>query len=369
MKIGIPKEIKTNENRVSMTPYGVETLVKKGHQVFVQKRAGVNSGFEDDQYQQSGATLVDKAQTVFNSSEMIVKVKEPQPSEIKMVKPEQLVFTYFHFAASKELTKGFLETGAIGIAYETVELEDGRLPLLIPMSEVAGRMATQEGSRFLERANGGRGILLGGVPGVQPAVVTILGGGIVGHNAAFIAAGMGAKVYILDIDLDRLRYLDEIMPKNVITLYSNQYNIRELLPQTDLLIGAILIVGAKAPHLVTRKMLSLMKKRSVIVDVAVDQGGCIETTKPTTHENPTYLVDNIIHYGVANMPAAVPFTSTIALTNATLPYIETIANNGFEKALVESREIRTGVNVYKKLVTHKNVALAFGLKYTPVERL
>jgi len=369
MKIGIPTEIKTNENRVSMTPHGVETLVRSGHQVFVQKGAGINSGFEDDEYSKSGAVLVDTAQAVFQSSDMIVKVKEPQPVELKMIRPGQLVFTYFHFAASEELTRGFIETGAIGIAYETVELEDGRLPLLIPMSEVAGRMATQDGSRFLERSNGGRGILLGGVPGVQPAVVTILGGGIVGHNAAYIAAGMGAKVYILDIDLDQLRYLDAIMPKNVITLYSNQYNIRELLPQTDLLIGAILIVGAKAPRLVTRKMLSLMKKRSVIVDVAVDQGGCIETTKPTTHENPTFLVDDVIHYGVANMPAAVPFTSTIALTNATLPYVEMIANNGFEKALVDSKEIRTGVNVYKKLVTHKNVALAFGLKYTPIERI
>jgi alanine dehydrogenase len=369
MKIGVPTEIKTNENRVSMTPHGVETLVKKGHQVLVQRGAGVNSGFEDSQYEENGATMVDGAETVFQSCDMIVKVKEPQPSELKMIKPDQLVFTYFHFAASEELTKGFIETGAIGIAYETVELEDGRLPLLIPMSEVAGRMATQEGSRFLERANGGRGILLGGVPGVHPAVVTILGGGIVGYNAALIAAGMGAKVYILDVDMDRLRYLEDIMPKNVITLYSNPFNIRELLPQTDLLIGAILIVGAKAPRLVTREMLSMMKKRSVIVDVAVDQGGCIETTKPTTHENPTFLVDDVVHYGVANMPAAVPFTSTIALTNATLPYIEMIVNQGFEKALVDSREIRTGVNVYKKLVTHKNVALAFGLKYTPVERI
>ena len=260
MKIGIPTEIKTNENRVSMTPYGVEALVKKEHRVFVQKGAGISSGFEDEEYRKSGAVLVDTAQAVFQSAEMIVKVKEPQPVEMKMIRPGQLVFTYFHFAASEELTRGFIETGAIGIAYETVELEDGRLPLLIPMSEVAGRMATQEGSRFLERSNGGRGILLGGVPGVHPAVVTILGGGIVGQNAAFIAAGMGAKVYILDINLDQLRYLDEIMPKNVITLYSNQYNIRELLPQTDLLIGAILIVGAKAPRLVTRPMLSLMKK-------------------------------------------------------------------------------------------------------------
>jgi alanine dehydrogenase len=334
MKIGVPKEIKRNENRVSMTPHGAETLIALGHKVFVEKDAGVNSGFEDKEYAQYGAKIMDSPKKIFETVDMIVKVKEPLANELEMIRPDQLVFTYFHFAASEELTRGFLDTKAIAIAYETVEAPDGSLPLLIPMSEVAGRMATQEGARFLERYNGGRGVLLGGVPGVPPGVVMILGGGVVGTHAATIAAGMGAEVYILDVDVNRLRYLDEIMPKNVVTIYSNKHNIMTLLPKVDLLVGAVLIVGAKAPHLVTRSMLSLMKKGSVIVDVAV-----------------------------------VPFTSTIALTNVTLPYVIQFANKGFERAFAESRAIQTGVNIYKGKVTHENVAKAFALEYTPVTRI
>jgi len=299
---------------------------------------------------------------------MIGKVKEPQPVELGMIRPDHIVFTYFHFAASESLTQGFLKTGAVAVAYETVE-KNGQLPLLIPMSEVAGRMATQEGARLLEKNNGGRGILLGGVPGVQPAVVTVLGGGIVGMNAAKVASGMGAKVYLLDNHLDRLRYLDDIMPKNVVTVYSNHYHIRELLPQTDLLIGAVLVVGAKAPHLVTRDMLPLMKKGSVIVDVSVDQGGCIETSKPTTHENPTFFVDGVLHYGVANMPGAVPRTSTYALTNVTIPYAVKLANMGVVGAIKTDPALARGVNVYDGHITYKGVADAFGLPYTELHSL
>jgi alanine dehydrogenase len=369
MIIGVPKEIKRAENRVSMTPYGAHELVSGGHQVLVEKNAGINSGFEDSDYTKYGATLAHSAKEVFDKADMIVKVKEPQPEELAMIKPGQLIFTYFHFAASEPLTRGFIDTKAIAIAYETVEAPDGSLPLLIPMSEVAGRMATQEGARFLERFNGGRGVLLGGVPGVPPGVVVILGAGIVGTHAATIAAGMGAEVYILDVDVNRLRYLEEIMPKNVVTIYSNKHHIMDLLPKVDLLIGAVLIVGAKAPHLVTRDMLSLMKKGSVIVDVSVDQGGCVETSRPTTHDNPTFVVDGVIHYGVANMPGAVPFTSTIALTNVTLPYILKLADMGFEQAFTHSTAIQSGVNIFKGKVTHENVAKAFDLDYTPVTRI
>jgi alanine dehydrogenase len=368
MRIGIPKEIKTHENRVAMTPHGVGALAQKGHEVFVEKSAGVNSGFEDAEYARCGAKLLDSAKAVFDSAEMIVKVKEPQPVELDLIRPEHIVFTYFHFAADEGLTRRFMKTRATAVAYETVELADGSLPLLIPMSEVAGRMATQEGARFLEKFNGGRGVLLGGVPGVQPGVVTILGGGVVGTNAAKIAAGMGAEVYILDNNLNRLRYLDDVMPKNVVTLFSNEYHLRELLPYTDLLIGAILIVGAKAPHLVTRDMLKLMRRGTVIVDVAVDQGGCVETSKPTTHDKPTFVVEGVIHYGVANMPGAVPYTSTIALTNATLPYVHILADNGFEEAFRKSREIRTGVNMVRGSVTYRNVAQAFDLPFTPADQ-
>ncbi len=370
MIIGVPKEIKPAENRVAMTPFGAFELTSRGHRVLIEKDAGVNSGFEDLDYEKNGATLIASAKEIFDKSDMIVKVKEPQPEELAMIQPDQLIFTYFHFAASESLTRGFIDTGAIAIAYETiVSQKDGSLPLLIPMSEVAGRMATQEGARFLERFNGGRGVLLGGVPGVPPGVVMILGGGIVGTHAATIAAGMGAEVYILDVDLQRLRYLEEVMPKNVVTIYSNKHHIMQLLPKVDLLIGAVLIVGARAPHLVTRDMLPLMKKRSVIVDVSVDQGGCVETSKPTTHENPTFEVDGVLHYGVANMPGAVPFTSTIALTNVTLPYVIRLADEGFEEAFSLSPEIQTGVNICRGQVTCENVSKAFGLEYTPVTRI
>jgi alanine dehydrogenase len=369
MKIGIPTEIKTNENRVSMTPHGVAELNRRGHRVFVQRGAGANSGFEDEGYRKAGALLVDKAADVFGEADMIVKVKEPQPAEIAMVRPNLVMFTYFHFAADRQLTLDFLKTGAAAVAYETVELPDRSLPLLVPMSEVAGKMATQEGARFLEKYHGGRGVLLGGVPGVPPGVVVILGGGVVGTNAAKVAAGMGAEVYILDSNLNRLRYLDDVMPKNVVTIYSNEYHLRELLPYTDLLIGAVLIVGAKAPRLVTRDMLPLMRKGTVVVDVSVDQGGCIETSKPTTHEDPTFTVEGVIHYGVANMPGAVPFTSTIALTNATLPYVVRIAENGLAAVARASADVRSGINMLKNQVTHPNVAEAFGLPFTPVEKV
>lgn len=369
MKIGVPKEIKPYENRVSMTPYGVKSLVSYGHEVLVENGAGVNSGFEDEAYAKVGATMVNTAEEIYHTADMIVKVKEPLGNELAMIRPDQIVFTYFHFAANEALTRGFIDTGAIAIAYETVEAPDGSLPLLIPMSEVAGRMATQEGARLLERSNGGRGVLLGGVPGVPPAIVMILGAGVVGTHAAIIAAGMGAQVYLLDVNMTRLRYLSEIMPPNVITVYSNTHHIVEILPKVDLLIGAVLIVGAKTPTLITRPMLSLMKKGSVIIDVSVDQGGCVETSRPTTHENPTFVVDGVLHYGVTNMPGAVPFTSTIALTNVTLPYVIEIANNGFERAFAESKAIQAGLNIYKGKVTHPNVAKAFDLEYTPVRRI
>ncbi len=364
MIVGVPKEIKSNENRVAMTPHVALDLTQAGHEVLVERNAGLSSGFADPKYQAVNCKIAETPQEIFANAEMIVKVKEPQPAEVDMCRKGQTMFTYFHFAANESLTMTFRDSWATAIAYETIMLEDRSLPLLVPMSEVAGRMAVQEGAKFLEQNQGGKGILLGGVPGVEPATVTILGGGVVGTNAAFIAAGLGANVYILDINLNRLRYLDEIMPKNVRTIYSNQYNIRELLKRTDLLVGAVLIVGAKAPKLVTRSMLSLMKPGSVVVDVAVDQGGCIETCKPTTHENPIFEVDGIIHYCVANMPGAVPFTSTTALTNATNPYIQKLANQGILEALKKNGELLKGLNLYKGMVTHAGVADAFGLEYT-----
>jgi len=367
MIIGVPREIKSNENRVSVTPMGVEALEKNGHEVLVEADAGAQSGFSNEMYSSYGAEILDSPEEIFGEADMIVKVKEPQTPEISMIRENQIVFTYFHFAASEELTTGFMDSGGIGVAYETVTETDGSLPLLVPMSEVAGRMAVQEGAKYLERRMGGKGILLGGVPGVEPAVVTILGGGVVGTNSAKIAAGLGAKVYVLDIDLERLRYLDDVMPKNVFTMYSNQHNIRKMLQISDLLIGAVLIPGAKAPHLVTRDMLKLMDSGTVIVDVAVDQGGCIETVKPTTHDDPIFEVEGVIHYCVANMPGAVPNTSTIALTNATLPYVVRIANRGIHESLRSDEEIRTGLNVYKGKVTHQGVAEAFNLDYTPVQ--
>ena len=364
MIIGIPKEIKNNENRVSLIPFGVEDLCKNGHTVIVETNAGKGSGFSDEDYSAAGAQIESTAKAIFVKSDMIVKVKEPQPNEVEMIKPNQIVFTYFHFAADKELTDSIIDTTSIAIAYETVQSDNGQLPLLIPMSEVAGRMAVQNGAKCLEASMGGRGKLLSGVPGVEPATVTVLGGGIVGMNAAKLAAGLGAKVNILDVSADRLKYLDDIMPPNVFTLYSNRHTILDLLPTTDLLIGAVLVVGAKAPNLVTREMLALMPERSVIIDVAVDQGGCVETCRPTTHKDPTYDVDGIIHYCVANMPGAVPYTSTIALSNTTYPYIRSIANKGYQGALLADKALLKGLNIYKGKVTHQGVADAFGLDYT-----
>lgn len=368
MTIGVPKEIKSHENRVALTPAGTQELVKRGHTVYIQKSAGSGSGFSDEDYQQAGALMLETAEEVFRQAEMIIKVKEPIEPEYALIRKEQLVFTYFHFASSETLTRAMMESGAICLAYETVERTDGSLPLLIPMSEVAGRMAVQEGAKYLEKPLKGRGILLGGVPGVKPAKVLILGGGVVGTNAAKIAAGMGADVTILDVNINRLRYLDDVMPENVHTMVSNEYVIRELVRDADLIIGGVLIPGAKAPKLITRDMLKTMRPGTVLVDVAVDQGGCIETCTPTTHENPTYVIDDVVHYCVANMPGAVPYTSTLALTNATLPYAIKLANMGWKKACQESPELRHGLNVMFGEVVYKGVADAFNLPYTEVKK-
>jgi alanine dehydrogenase len=369
MVVGIPKEIKNNENRVAMTPAGVQVLCKYGHNVYVQTNSGTGSGFSDEQYEIAGAKILSTIEEVYNKAEMIVKVKEPIAAEYSLIRKDQLVFTYFHFASYQPLTEAMIASGAICLAYETVEKTDRSLPLLVPMSEVAGRMSIQEGAKYLEKPSGGRGILLGGVPGVRPAKVMILGGGVVGTNAAKIAAGMGADVTILDVSLPRLRQLDDIMPANVNTLMSNEYNIRELLPTHDLIIGAVLIPGAKAPNLITRDMLKMMRPGTVLVDVAVDQGGCIETCRPTTHEDPTFVIDDVLHYCVANMPGAVPYTSTLALTNATLPYVAQLANKGWKKACNENAELRLGLNVVKGKVVHHGVAEAFGLEYTDVTQV
>jgi alanine dehydrogenase len=363
MIIGVPREIKPNENRVALTPSGAEILKNHGHRVLIETKAGLGSGFKNEEYVAAGAEVISTPSEVFERSEMIMKVKEPIAPEYALIRKGQLLFTYFHFAADRTLTDTIVKSGSIAIAYETVQRSDGSLPLLIPMSEVAGRMAPQEGAKYLEKTQGGRGVLLGGVPGTEPADVVILGGGIVGTNAAKIAAGLGAHVTILDVNLPRLRYLDDVMPKNVTTMMSNPYNIRKLIKRADLVIGAILIPGAKAPHLVTREMLKDMKEASVIVDVAVDQGGCIETCKPTTHEHPTFVVEGVVHYCVANMPGAVPMTSTIALTNATLPYALQLANEGYEKAISSNAELRAGLNVIDGHVTYKGVADAFGMNY------
>ena len=367
MIIGVPKEIKNNENRVGMTPAGVAELVKRGHTVYVQASAGTNSGFPDEEYIAVGAKMLPTIEATYAAAEMIVKVKEPIAPEYKLIKKGQVVFTYFHFAADKILTEAMIESGGICIAYETVEKEDRSLPLLTPMSEVAGRMATQVGARFLEKPQGGKGKLMGGVTGVRPARVLVLGGGIVGTNAAQIAAGMGAEVLITDINLSRLRYLSEVMPKNVKTLYSSMHNIRMELPNIDLVIGSVLIPGDKAPHLITKEMLKMMKPGTVLVDVAIDQGGCFETSHPTTHSEPTYVVDGIVHYAVANIPGAVPFTSTMALTNATLPYTVALANKGWRKACKDDPALALGLNVVEGQVTYKAVADVFGLKYEPIE--
>lgn len=368
MIIGVPIEIKNNENRVSLTPGGALELIKRGHEVYVQTNAGLNSGFPDETYEGVGATILPTIEAVYEKAEMIMKVKEPIEPEYKLIKKDQLVFTYFHFASYEPLTHAMIESGAVCLAYETVEKADRSLPLLIPMSEVAGRMATQQGAKYLEKPILGKGVLLGGVPGVSPGKVLVLGGGVVGTQAAKMAAGLGAQVTIMDVNLDRLRYLNDVMPPNVVTRYSNEVNIRELIPHMDLIIGAVLIPGAKAPKLITRDMLKDMQPGTVLVDVAVDQGGCIETCTPTTHEKPTFIIDDIVHYCVANMPGAVPYTSTIALTNATLPYAIQLANKGWKKACQENRELEKGLNVVNGDVVYQAVAEAFNLEYVPVEK-
>lgn len=365
MIIGIPKEIKNNENRVSLTPAGASELKAHGHTVYVQHNAGLNSGFPDEAYVAAGATILPTIEDVYATAEMIIKVKEPIKQEYQLVRKGQLIFTYFHFACDRELTEAMLASGATCLAYETVVDRNGGLPLLIPMSEVAGRMAAQEGARFLEKPQGGCGKLMGGVPGVKPAKVLVLGGGIVGTNAALIAAGLGADVTLCDISLPRLRYLNDTMPKNVKTLYSSRYNIEQELPTTDLVVGAVLIPGAKAPHLVTRDMLKLMRPGSVLVDVAIDQGGCFETSHPTTHAEPIYEIDGVVHYCVANIPGAVPCTSTLALTNATLPYAIKLADLGWEAACRADAGLAKGLNVVDGKVTFPGVAEAFGMECHP----
>ncbi len=367
MVIGVPKEIKTNENRVALVPAGCELLVDQGHSVFVERGAGLGSGFTDDDYLRAGGKILETAGEVWAKAEMIMKVKEPIAVEYPRMRPGQVIYTYFHFAAAEELTRAVISSGAIAVAYETVQLPTGELPLLTPMSEVAGRMAVQEGAKYLEKVYGGRGVLLGGVPGVAPADVIIIGGGVVGINAAKMAAGMGANVTILDVSLDRLRYLDDVLPPNVTTLYSNRHNILEAIQRADLVIGAVLIAGAKAPRLVRREDLKLMKPGSVIVDVAVDQGGCVETIKPTTHENPIYFVDGVLHYAVANMPGGVSRTSTLALTNATLSYAQKLAKLGWKAACRQDGALKLGLNVVEGRVVYPGVAEAFGLPLVAVD--
>lgn len=367
MIVGIPKEIKNNENRVGMTPAGVDALVRDGHTVYVQHNAGLGSGFIDEEYREVGGQILDTIEEVYGIAEMIVKVKEPIKPEYELIRRGQLLFTYFHFASSEELTRAMVKSGATCLAYETVKDEKGRLPLLEPMSEVAGRMSVQEGAKYLQAPAGGRGVLLGGVPGVAPGHVVVIGGGTVGSHAARMAAGLGARVTILERSLDRARFLEETMPANVTTVYSNPHNLRQLLPTTDLVIGAVLLPGAEAPKLLKRDMLPLLKPRSVVVDVAVDQGGCFETTRATTHAEPTFVVDNIVHYCVANMPGAVPFTSTQALTNATMPYAVKLANEGWKKVCKADPGMKEGLNVVDGKVVYEPVAEAFGMEYSPLE--
>ncbi|HEV7347194.1 alanine dehydrogenase [Telluribacter sp.] len=364
MIIGVPKEIKNNENRVAVTPAGVTEFVKHGHTIYVQSSAGQGSGFSDAEYTEAGAVILPSIEEVYDVAEMIVKVKEPIEKEYPLIKENQLLFTYFHFASSEPLTHAMIGRKAVCLAYETVEKADRSLPLLIPMSEVAGRMAVQQGAKYLEKPMGGRGILLGGVAGVKPANVLVLGGGVVGTQSAKMAAGLGANVTIVDISLQRLRYLEDIMPANVDTVMSNEYNIRQLIQNSDLIVGGVLIPGAKAPSLITRNMLKLIRPGTVLVDVAIDQGGCFETSHPTTHQDPIYVVDEIVHYCVANMPGAVPYTSTLALTNATLPYALLLADKGWQAACLLNEELRKGLNVVKGQVVYKGVSDAWGLPYT-----
>ncbi|MFC1557232.1 alanine dehydrogenase [candidate division KSB1 bacterium] len=369
MKVGVLKEIKKHEYRVALLPVGAHVLTEHGHEVYVEKKAGEGSGFSDSDYKENGAKILAKPEDIYDAAELILKVKEPLESEYGLITEKHVVFTYFHYAASRELTEAMVKSKAITVAYETVQSADGSLPLLVPMSEVAGRMSIQVGAQYLEKMNGGRGVLLGGVPGVAPAHVIVIGAGVVGTNAAFIAAGMGANVTIFDIDLMRLRYLDEIMPKNVDTIASNPHTLQTYLTHADLVIGAVLIPGAKAPKLITRDMLKMMKKGSVIVDVAVDQGGCIETARPTTHDDPVYVVEDVVHYCVANMPGAVPYTSTIALNNATFKYVLELADKGFRNAVLSNKDIWYGVNTYKGDITYEAVSEAFNMPYKPLENV
>jgi alanine dehydrogenase len=369
MIIGIAKEIKTDENRVAIAPAGVEILKKNGHNVLVEMTAGSATGFQNSDYSQAGAEIVDSAANIFERADMILRVKEPQPSEYKLLRPDQIYFSYLHLATSKELTQTLMEKGNINIAYETIQKADGSLPLLKPMSQVAGAMAIQEGAKYLEMAQQGHGILLGGVPGVDPGTVMVIGAGMVGGTAARIAAGLGANVYALDVDLDRLRYLDDIMPRNCYTLRSSPAAIRELLPKADLVVGAVLVPGSRTPVMVTHDMLGSMKKGAVLVDVSIDQGGCFETSEETTHARPTYTVDGIVHYAVSNMPGALPRTATIALTNATLPYVLEIAEKGWKEAMQTNPDIKAGANIVQGKITYKGVAEACDLDYTPADEL
>ena len=369
MIIGILKEIKVKENRVSMTPAGVKTMYRAGHVLLVEKNAGKKSGYSDQQYADAGAKIINIPQEIYQQAEMVMHVKEPQPSEYQLIRPGQIIFTYLHLAAEEKLTQALIKSGCIAIAYETIESSNGSLPLLTPMSEVAGRMAAQQGAKYLEMPSGGMGILLGGVKGVEPATVVVIGGGIVGVNAAKMASGLGAKVYILDKSLERLAYLDDVMPANCFPVMANDEILEKLVLQADLVIGAVLVHGAKAPKLITAEMVKKMKKGSVVVDVAIDQGGCFETSRPTTHADPVYEVDGVVHYCVANMPGAVPKTSTLALTNATLPYALEIANKGWKKAMVENNGIKKGANIVDGQVTYEAVAEAFDLEYCPPENL
>jgi alanine dehydrogenase len=369
MIIGILKETKPEENRVAITPEGVEVMWAQGHTVLVETTAGVGSGFTDADYAEHGAELVATPEEIFARAEMLVRVKEPQPAEYELLRPGQVYFSYLHLAASEDLTQTLIERDTVNIAYETIQKPNGSLPLLIPMSEVAGQMAVQEGAKYLEMAQGGDGVLLGGVPGVDPGIVLILGGGIVGINAAKRACGLGAKVYILDINLDRLRYLSDVMPKNCFTVMSSPATIRELIQQADVVVGAVLIPGSRTPKLVSRDMLKTMKRGAVLIDVSIDQGGCFETSRETTHTKPTYVIEGIVHYAVSNMPGAVPKTSTMALTNATLPYLLQIAGKGWQGAMRHNPDIKRGANVIKGRVTYQGVAEAFGLDYTAVDAL
>ena len=366
MRIGVPKEIKPDEYRIALMPVGVETLVKGGHQVFVETAAGVASGFSDEDYTKAGASIVPSHAEAISGMEMVIKVKEPQAAEIGLFRPGQIVFTYFHFAASPDLTQACLESEIVAIAYETIKDRTGRLPCLTPMSEIAGKMSIQEGAKYLEKPMMGRGILLGGVPGVAPADVVVLGAGVVGTHAARVAAGLGAHVVLMDVNLERLRYLSDVMPANVQTIFSDAHTVRDHLRNADLVVGAVLIPGAKAPRLVSRQDLVEMRNGSVIVDVAIDQGGCVETSRPTTHQQPTFVVENVVHYCVTNMPGAVGRTSTIALCNATLPYALKIANRGFERAAVEDSGLAEGINLAGGRITNSAVAESLHMQHKPL---